>query len=158
MFAIAVFLSYSLQFYIPMKIIGPWFQHFFSDERQQLSDGILRILLIIVTCKEMNLSSDFHSPDSNLHFLVYIIVILAAVVPKLGPIISLFGAVFSSSLAVIFPPIIEVLTFGLDGMGKYYWKLWKNSAIVIFGVLGFVFGAYVSIVELTARDPIQAKH
>lgn len=100
----------------------------------------------------------FRSPVLIYIFGLYFIVILAAVVPKLGPIISLFGAVFSSSLAVIFPPIIEVLTFGLEGMGKYYWKLWKNLAIVKFGVLGFVFGAYVSIVELTARDPIQAKH
>lgn len=75
-------------------------------------------------------------------------VILAAVVPKLGPIISLFGAVFSSSLALIFPPVVDVLTFGLEGMGQYYWRLWKNVAIMLFGICGFALGAYISILEL----------
>ena len=51
MFAIAVFLSYGLQFYIPMKIIGPWFQRFFKQNHQKLADGILRVSLVIVTCK-----------------------------------------------------------------------------------------------------------
>ncbi|XP_055303041.1 proton-coupled amino acid transporter 1-like isoform X2 [Sitodiplosis mosellana] len=131
MFAIAVFLSYSLQFYIPMKIIGPWFQRFFKQQHQKLGDGILRVGLIIVTF------------------------ILAAVVPKLGPIISLFGAVFSSSLALLIPPLIDFLTFGLQGMGRFYWRLWKNIAIFVLGVLGFIFGAYASIVELVASDPIE---
>ncbi|XP_031624777.1 proton-coupled amino acid transporter-like protein CG1139 isoform X2 [Contarinia nasturtii] len=124
MFAIAIFFSYSLQFYIPMKIIGPWYRQLFSEQRQNLYDGLLRIGLIVLTF------------------------IFAAVVPKLGPIISLFGAVFSSSLALIFPPVVEVLTFGSKGMGRFHWKLLKNMAIITFGIYGFVLGAYLSILDL----------
>lgn len=78
-------------------------------------------------------------------------------VPKLGPIISLLGAVFSSSLALIFPPILEYLTFELNGMGYCYWKLWKNTAILLFGIVGFVFGAYVSMLELLQPEPLFPK-
>lgn len=89
--------------------------------------------------------------------LFYFAVILAAVVPKLGPIISLFGAVFSTSLALLLPPLIDYLTFGLNGMGRFYWRLWKNIAIFVLGLIGFVFGTYASLVELFAPDPIEAK-
>lgn len=49
MYAIAILLSYSIQFYIPMQIIGPWFHKLFSVENQKLTDGILRVSLIILT-------------------------------------------------------------------------------------------------------------
>lgn len=59
MFAIAVFLSYGLQFYIPMKIIGPWFERFFKQNHQKLADGILRVSLVIVTCKTKRICLEF---------------------------------------------------------------------------------------------------
>lgn len=52
MMALAIFLSYGLQFYVPMNIIGPWFRTLFTGEyAQNLSDTALRIVLIIFTCK-----------------------------------------------------------------------------------------------------------
>lgn len=84
---------------------------------------------------------------------VHIAVVLAAIVPNLGPIISLVGAVSSSTLALIFPPLIEIITFWPHRMGKYYWVLWKDIAIMIFGILGFFFGSYASIVALLHPTP-----
>lgn len=66
-------------------------------------------------------------------------------IPDLGAVISLVGAVSSSALALIFPPIIEVITFWKVGLGRYNWILWKDMAIVVFGLLGFGFGSYSSI-------------
>lgn len=80
---------------------------------------------------------NFFMLNSN---LVSFAVILAALVPNLGPIISLVGALSSSTLALIFPPLIEIVTFGPERMGRYYWMLWKNLAIMLFGILGFFFG------------------
>lgn len=52
MMALAIFLSYGLQFYVPMNIMGPWFRSLFASEyAQNLSDSALRIGLIISTCK-----------------------------------------------------------------------------------------------------------
>lgn len=80
-------------------------------------------------------------------------VILAALVPNLGPIISLVGAVSSSTLALIFPPLIEIITFYPDRLGSYSWVLWKDIGIMIFGILGFVFGSYASIMALLYPEP-----
>lgn len=78
---------------------------------------------------------------------------MAALVPNLGPIISLVGALSSSTLALIFPPLIDIITFAPDRLGKYYWKLWKDLAIMIFGILGFFFGSYASIMALLNPQP-----
>lgn len=73
---------------------------------------------------------------------------MAIAIPKLEAIISLIGAFGSSSLALIFPPILEILSFGLSGMGQYYWKLWKNIVIIAFGMFSLVSGTYASFLEL----------
>lgn len=52
MMALAIFLSYGLQFYVPIKIMGPWIESFFdSSQSRYVSDLALRIALVIVTCK-----------------------------------------------------------------------------------------------------------
>lgn len=75
-------------------------------------------------------------------------VILAACIPNLGPIISLVGAISSSALALIAPPIIEIITFYPIGFGRFNWILWKDIAILAFGLCGFVFGTYASIAQI----------
>lgn len=52
MMSLAIFLSYGLQFYVPINIIGPWFRdHFTGDLARQVSDAGLRIGLIVFTCE-----------------------------------------------------------------------------------------------------------
>lgn len=51
MMAVAIFLSYGLQFYVPINIVGPWFNSLFRSESQRLSDVGLRITLVVFTCK-----------------------------------------------------------------------------------------------------------
>lgn len=87
----------------------------------------------------------FHGNNT---LLVVFTVLLAVAIPKLGLFISLVGAVGSSFLALIFPPILEVLTYGADDQGKYRWRLYKNAAIFLFGVTGFITGTYVAIWEI----------
>lgn len=73
---------------------------------------------------------------------------------KLDSIISLVGAVSSSTLALIFPPLIEIVTFSPDRLGRYNWILWKDLTIMLFGILGFFFGSYASILKLLHPEPI----
>jgi solute carrier family 36 (proton-coupled amino acid transporter) len=82
---------------------------------------------------------------------------LAIAIPKLELFISLVGAVGSSFLALIFPPLLEVFTFGMEGMGRFRWKLWKNIAIFLFGLIGFVVGTYVAILEIVRSFEADSK-
>lgn len=120
MMALAIFLSYGLQFYVPMSIIWPSLKSKIQDERtQRISELLLRTSLVIVTFA------------------------LAVAIPNLGAVISLVGAVSSSTLALIFPPVIEIITFWNKGISRV--MIMKDILIMIFGILGFVFGTYVSL-------------
>nr|CAD7399178.1 unnamed protein product [Timema poppensis] len=105
MMAVAIFLSYGLQFYVPMNVVWPMVKpHLTSEKTQFIGEYVLRTFLVILTFA------------------------LAAAIPNLGAVISLVGAVSSSTLALIFPPFIEIITFWHVGFGKNNWVLWKDVA------------------------------
>lgn len=85
--------------------------------------------------------------------LFYFAVCLAIMIPNLGAVISLVGAASSSTLALIFPPVIEIITFWDCDFGKYNWILVKDILIIIFGVLIFGLGTYVSVYNII--EPLQ---
>ncbi|XP_013789169.1 proton-coupled amino acid transporter 1-like [Limulus polyphemus] len=129
MFAIAVFLSYAIQFYVPLQFIWPFIRkkrrldEWMSQKTQRMWEYILRAFLVMVTyC-------------------------LATAIPKLDLFISLVGAVASSSLALVFPCLLEVIVFWNEDMTRGEWiKLFiKNTFIATFGIFGFITGTYASI-------------
>ncbi|XP_075151679.1 proton-coupled amino acid transporter-like protein acs [Haematobia irritans] len=123
--AIAIFLSYSLQFYVPVNVVEPIVKGYFETTRaKELAATTTRAGLVTFTF------------------------ILAACIPNLGPIISLVGAVSSSTLALIAPPLLEIITFWPIGFGRYKWILLKDIGILIFGLCGFFFGTYASIAQI----------
>lgn len=125
MMALAIFFSYGLQFYVPISILSPSVKRrLHSEQAQLIGEYLMRVGLVVFT------------------FL------LAAMIPNLGAVISLVGAVSSSTLALIFPPLIEIVTFWPDGLGKHYWVLWKDIGIMMFGICGFVFGTYTSVAQI----------
>ncbi|XP_058816422.1 proton-coupled amino acid transporter-like protein pathetic [Topomyia yanbarensis] len=125
MIAVAIFFTYSLQFYVPMEIIWKRTQHNFNEPRD-FAEYAIRIGLVILT------------------------VAIAVALPNIGPFVTLIGAVCLSTLGLMFPAIIELVTYyDVPGYGCCYWVLWKNIALILFGVIGFLTGTYVSIVEFT---------
>ncbi|KAL1517835.1 hypothetical protein ABEB36_001549 [Hypothenemus hampei] len=125
MIAVAIFFTYALQFYVPMEIIWKALKNNFSPNRQNLANYSIRIGLIFVT------------------------VTLAILIPNLGGFISLVGAVCLSMLGLIFPAVIDLVTFYDEpGLGKYNWRLYKNLFLIFFGLVGFLTGTYVSIKEI----------
>ena len=72
----------------------------------------------------------------------------ACVVPHLDLMISLVGSLASSSLALMFPPTIELLTLSADSEHLPVWKIVKNMIIIAFGLVGFVTGTYSAINEI----------
>lgn len=101
-------------------------------------------------------------------------VCIAAIVPNLAPIISLFGAVFFSILGLFCPAIIHLVTFwehkddgnvdngGGDDDGDDYpenpknrrvmsrWTALKDVTIAIMALVALVSGAYASLVDIVA--------
>lgn len=74
-----------------------------------------------------------------------IVVSVAALIPNLGLVISLVGAIASSALSVIFPPICETITFWPNGLGRYKWRLILNIFLILFGFYVFFAGTALSI-------------
>ncbi|KAK3100361.1 hypothetical protein FSP39_018724 [Pinctada imbricata] len=123
-FIISIFVSYGLQFYVPVNIMWPKIKRNLPSQIQRfhhVANVIFRIVLILLT------------------FLV------AVLIPHLDLLIALIGALASSSLALIFPPIIEFLTFSVEEKGVSVFTIVKNSLIILLGVVGCITGTYSSI-------------
>lgn len=124
MIAFAIFFTYSLQFYVPMEIIWKNLKHY-CGARKLWVEYSVRVILITGS------------------------VIVAIAVPNLGGFISLVGAVCLSTLGLMFPAIIDLVTSLEDpGLGRFNWRLWKNGLLIAFGVVGFCTGSYVSLQEI----------
>ncbi|XP_014211868.1 proton-coupled amino acid transporter-like protein pathetic isoform X2 [Copidosoma floridanum] len=129
MIAAAIFFTYGLQFYVPMEIIWKNIRHLFSGEKM-IAEYVIRIILVTFT------------------------VSMAIAIPNLGPFISLVGALCLSTLGLMFPSIIELVTVWEQerGLGYLYWRLWKNIFIIAFGILGLFTGTYTSLCEITSNS------
>ena len=73
---------------------------------------------------------------------------LAAFVPHLELLITLIGAFASSGLALIFPPIIEIITYSAEGENLSWLSFIKNIFIILIGLVGFVTGTYTSVRDI----------
>ncbi|XP_058816791.1 proton-coupled amino acid transporter-like protein pathetic isoform X1 [Topomyia yanbarensis] len=125
MIAVAIFLTYTLQFYVPMEIIWKNVKHNFNQHKET-AEYAIRIGLVTLT------------------------VLIAAALPNIGPFVTLIGAVCLSTLGMMFPAVIELVTYyEKPGYGRFNWILWKNIGLICFGVIGFITGTYVSIEEFS---------
>lgn len=87
-FVVAIFLTYALMLYVPVELIWPHLIERFSEfTRKRFTIYLFRGSLVVVTLT------------------------VAAIIPHIGLFISLVGAMASSTLALIFPPILHSLTF-----------------------------------------------
>ncbi|CAM2720141.1 unnamed protein product [Rotaria socialis] len=130
MYAVAIFLTYNLQFYVPFSLLWPRLcrriLYKYSAQTVEKCEHAFRIGLILITF------------------------IIAAMIPNLGLVISLVGAVASTALSVIFPPICESITFWPDSLGRYKWQLILNLLIITFGLYVFVAGTTLSVSNIVA--------
>ena len=76
-----------------------------------------------------------------------LMLILALVIPNLGIIINLMGALVASSISFLFPSTIQN-AYLYPNYGKYKWKLWKNLSITIFSLFSTSVGVYFCILDI----------
>ena len=73
--------------------------------------------------------------------------VIAIVVPRLDLAISLVGSFSSSALALIFPPILELIIFWNE---RTPFMLVKDIFITAFGLLGMIVGTVNTLREMAA--------
>jgi len=125
MLSLSMFVTYALMIFVPVEIIWPILKkRIKKEEWVKPLERVFRCFLVICTfC-------------------------IAVAIPHLGPFISLIGAFASSSLALLFPSIIDTMVRWKSRLGLWYWRLWKNIIIFIFGFIGFFLGTITSIQDI----------
>ncbi|XP_035780455.1 proton-coupled amino acid transporter 2-like [Anopheles albimanus] len=129
--AVAVLASYALQFYVPMQILAPAVRRT-SRNHPECAETVLRLATVLLTF------------------------VLAAIIPNLGTFISLVGAVSTSTLALVFPPLIELLTVWPSAPRSGFahrWLIVKDALIIAFGATGFFFGTAKSLTMILDGTP-----
>ncbi|CAF1456309.1 unnamed protein product [Adineta ricciae] len=76
---------------------------------------------------------------------IFITFFVAMLVPHIGHVVAFVGAVSSSLLTVLFPPICETLTFWPNDLGRFKWQFILNIFIISFGLYVFLFGTALSL-------------
>ncbi|XP_071786822.1 proton-coupled amino acid transporter 1-like [Asterias amurensis] len=123
MIVAAVFVSYGVQFYVPMTILWPFIMDRISERYHFIGEMILRTILVTLA------------------------MVLAMVVPHLALFIAFIGAFSSSALALIFPPLLQEISSyskGYSSLSRIL-QVIRNVFFIVFGFVGFAFGTYVAL-------------
>ena len=127
MYALTIFISYNLQLYVPVQIMFPTMRRWINKEWcDKFGEYIFRTVLVIFTFA------------------------LAVGVPCLELMISLIGALCSASLALIFPPICDLVCCFHEGHRHRLtcWTVCKNAVLILFGVFGACAGTFIALKEI----------
>lgn len=137
--AISVAFTYILQMYVAFMIMFPWIYRKFGPFRfQYWVEVLFKTFLSAIACKK----------NWKLRWPTYYIElsdILAETIPYLGEFISLVGAIGGTSLALVFPPLLELVTF-YETIGCF--GIFKNIVILAIGFTGIVTGTYAACNEI----------
>ncbi|KAL1516846.1 hypothetical protein ABEB36_000692 [Hypothenemus hampei] len=117
-----ILLTYALQFYIAVDILWPNILTYLGPDVKYpvFAELSFRSLLVLLTF------------------------VLAEAIPFLGLFISLVGAVSSAALALIIPPILDVVS-SMSFSKLTTFIAVKNGIIVLIGLIGMITGSYESI-------------
>uniref|UniRef100_A0A671UN89 Solute carrier family 36 member 1 n=1 Tax=Sparus aurata TaxID=8175 RepID=A0A671UN89_SPAAU len=129
LYCFGIFITFALQFYVPAEILIPPVVARVSPRWERAVDLLLRTILVIFTCA------------------------LAVLIPELDLVISLVGSLSSSFLALIFPPLLQIVTFHSEGLSPL--ATLKNIVISLIGIVGFLTGTYIAIEQIIARNGLK---
>jgi len=129
MFALAVYFSYALQFYVVMDIISSnVITTYIPDNWQLLVDYTIRFLLnLLIFC-------------------------LAATIPWMDLLVALISCLTISTLSVMVPALIDTALYWRTDFGtKFKLRLFKNCFLLMIGFLSLVVGTYISLCDIIKK-------
>ncbi|XP_056613033.1 neutral amino acid uniporter 4 [Triplophysa dalaica] len=132
LYSFGVFVSFAVQFFVPAEILSPPVCERVRKTWRRAADLSLRALLVCLTC------------------------VTAIMIPRLDLVISLVGAVSSSALALIFPPLVELIAHPSQPPPPLL--LLKDLSIAALGFIGFLAGTYVTVEEIIYPDDQRQSH
>lgn len=124
MFAVALYQTFGLQFYVPFDII--WRSHRGQHGKYSLLyEFLCRYAITIAIC------------------------LVAFLVPSIAQIMSFIGAFCLACMGMIFPGLIHLVTFYEEpGYGKGKWILIMDSILIFLGILGFFVGSITAFIDI----------
>lgn len=124
---ISIMLTYPLMFYIPFTLLWQQVNKRWGPFNKPLFyEHTLRLLLVFMTF------------------------VLAEAIPNLGLFISLVGAVSSTALALVFPPLCDISVRWYSSFGRFYWRLFVDIITLILAVFVFITGTYYSVTAIVS--------
>lgn len=145
----SILFTYGLQFCVPSEIVWNEIKHKVSSKYENLAYYTMRGSLILGTGTYLSVYPRYRSftLSTSARFTILVIaVILAIIVPNLGPFIGLVGALCLASLGLFTPAMIEMVTYWEDERNSY--RILKNGLIMIFSLMVTATGTYVSVEEI----------
>ncbi|KAK3931407.1 Proton-coupled amino acid transporter-like protein pathetic [Frankliniella fusca] len=125
--AVAILFTYPLQMYVAIGIMWDVLEPHVSSAWHASAQVAMRVLMVVGT------------------------IVVALAVPNLGPVISLIGALFFSTLGLFIPAVVELATRWQEGAGfsrtNTYLAL-KNGTLVVLSLLSIVAGTYSSVLDI----------
>lgn len=123
LFVLCIMVSYPLQLYVPMERVEKWITRKIPVERQIAFIYMARYGMVLLTCA------------------------FAELIPHLALFISLIGAFSGASMALLFPPCIDLLVaYAKHELSTATWT--KDILLLCFAILGFTTGTYSSLAEI----------
>lgn len=98
----------------------------FADKHPFLGELLFRTLMVLVTFG------------------------VAELVPNLSLLLSLIGAVCSTVLALVLPPLLEFIILSCENGKVECFVFFKNSIILLISLVGFATGGYESLSRIVA--------
>ncbi|KAG4071463.1 hypothetical protein HA402_011617 [Bradysia odoriphaga] len=126
MFALATFISYGLQGYVPVSIVwGTYLSKLCENSDYKIYyEFAVRLLLVLITSA------------------------VAAAIPFIGLFINLIGAFSISMLGIICPALMEICVLYKDKLSNLI--LVKDILLIAIGVVSLVFGTFTSVRDIIA--------
>lgn len=138
MLAFAVALTYPLQFYAAIEVL---------EKKVGLADDPAAEGLGLPTAPQQPRGRQLKA--AGFRFAVVLCTFaVAALVPKLGPMIALFGALFGGAIELILPPALYLISN--VGAGRRS-LLAINWSLLVVGVGVVIVGTYSAVQELAAK-------
>lgn len=122
--SLAVALTFMLQFYVPMEISWNYMHSYFSPKLHNIVQIVWRL------------------------FAVMFITAIAIIVPDLGTIIDIVGAVFLATLGLFVPAVMDLVINWENGLGAFKWRMYKNILVMFISIFASISGLYFSLTTL----------